>query len=287
MSAWTLGFVAANQVALIVVRNLADPGSGDAAAVLRRVHVLRAPARAARGLDRDDVPTRDVEGRGPRATARRSSASMSLGVRLIALFTIPAGVGMFVLRRPIVGALLQHGEYGADDALATSRALGGFALGLVGFSVYLFVLRGFYAHHDTRTPFVINVVQNAINVVLAIILVERYGVLGLGLALGLAYIVAAGWALQIMGYKVPGFPVARDPARASWPMLLAAAVMGEVVWLVARAIGSNSGTGAASRLVVAGLCGIAVYLGLLVALGAPELAAVRDRLPGFRRGARQ
>ena len=28
MSAWTLGFVAANQVALIVVRNLADPGSG-------------------------------------------------------------------------------------------------------------------------------------------------------------------------------------------------------------------------------------------------------------------
>ena len=32
MSAWTLGFVAANQVALIVIRNLAEPGSGDAAA---------------------------------------------------------------------------------------------------------------------------------------------------------------------------------------------------------------------------------------------------------------
>ncbi len=33
--------------------------------VLRRVHVLRAPARAARRLDRDDVPARDGEGRGP------------------------------------------------------------------------------------------------------------------------------------------------------------------------------------------------------------------------------
>ena len=119
---------------------------------------------------------------------------------------------MFVLRRPIVGALLQHGEYGADDALATSRALGGFALGLVGFSVYLFVLRGFYAHHDTRTPFVVNVVENVINVVLAIVLVDRYGVLGLGLALGLAYLVSAVWALQIIGYKVPGFPV-RDVLR--------------------------------------------------------------------------
>ena len=89
-----------------------------------------------------------------------------------------------------------------------------------------------------------------------------------------------------MSYKVPGFPV-REILRSLWPMLLAAAVMGEVVWLVAGAIGSNSGTGAASRLVVGGLCGIAVYVGLLVALGTPELAAARDRLPGFRRGARQ
>ena len=70
-------------------------------------------------------------------------------------------------------------------------------------------------------------------------------------------------------------------------MVLAAVLMGEVVWLVARAIGSNSGTGAASRLVVAGVCGIAVYLGLLIVLGTPELTAVRDRLPGLRRSPSQ
>ena len=92
--------------------------------------------------------------------------------------------------------------------------------------------------------------------------------------------------LQIMGYKVPGFPVG-EILRSLWPMLLAAVLMAEVVWLVAQVIGSNSGVGAASRLVVAGLCGIAVYLGLLVVLGTPELAAVRDRLPGLRRSARQ
>ncbi len=32
MSGWTLGFVLANQVALVVVRNLADPGSSRASA---------------------------------------------------------------------------------------------------------------------------------------------------------------------------------------------------------------------------------------------------------------
>jgi hypothetical protein len=70
-------------------------------------------------------------------------------------------------------------------------------------------------------------------------------------------------------------------------MLLAAVVMGEVVWLVARAFGSNSGAGAASRVIVGGLIGIVVYVGLLMALGAPELAAVRDRIPGLRRSPRQ
>ena len=56
---------------------------------------------------------------------------------------------MLVLARPLVGALLQHGEFSEQTAVNTGRALAGFAVGLVGFSVYLFVLRGFYAH---RTP---------------------------------------------------------------------------------------------------------------------------------------
>ena len=67
---------------------------------------------------------------------------------MIAMLTVPAAV-LFVLRRPLIGLLLQHGEYTALDALVTSRALAGFALGLPAFSVYLFVLRGFYAHQDT------------------------------------------------------------------------------------------------------------------------------------------
>ena len=32
LSGWTLGYVVANQVVIVVVRNLADPGSGDASA---------------------------------------------------------------------------------------------------------------------------------------------------------------------------------------------------------------------------------------------------------------
>ena len=204
----------------------------------------------------------------------------SLGVRMTALLTIPAGVGIFVLRRPIVGALLERGQFDATDAANTSRALAGFALGLGAFSIYMFTLRGFYAHKDTRTPFVINVVENLINIVLAIVLVDRFGVLGLGLAFAIAYVAVVG--LGAAGVELQGAraSVCAAIVLAIAPMILAAVLMGEVVWLVARQVGGDTGLDAALRLVVGTIVGAVVYVGVLVALRVPELDFLRRRLPG-------
>jgi putative peptidoglycan lipid II flippase len=116
---------------------------------------------------------------------------MSRGITLTALFTVPASFGLFVLSKPIIGLVLQHGNFSSEATVNTARALSGLALGLTGFSVYLFVLRGFYAQHDTRTPFFINLCENAINIVLGIVLVDRFDVLGLGIAFSIAYVVSA------------------------------------------------------------------------------------------------
>ncbi|NBY11557.1 MAG: murein biosynthesis integral membrane protein MurJ, partial [Actinobacteria bacterium] len=77
----------------------------------------------------------------------------------------------------------------------TTSVVRAMALGLGGFSVYLFVLRCFYAQGDTRTPFFVNIVENGINIVLAIVLVDRHGVAGLGYAFAGAYLLAAALAL--------------------------------------------------------------------------------------------
>ena len=147
LSGWTLGFVVANQIALIVVRNLAGPGSSDATAYFLAFTFFVLP----HGLLAVSIAT-TFQPDMARAVARHDKpaflASSSLGVRMTALVTVPAGVGIFVLRQPIIG-ILQWGEFDADDVLATSRALGGFALGLGAFSIYMFTLRGFYAHKDT------------------------------------------------------------------------------------------------------------------------------------------
>ncbi len=207
LSGWTLGYVAANQVALIVVKNLAKPGSGGQDAYSKAFTFFQLP----HGLLAVSIMTTFVPDLA-RFVARRDKASFiarsSLGIRLVALFTFPASFGLLVLARPIIGAFLQHGQFSEHAAITTGRALGGFALGLVGFSVYLFVLRGFYAHQDTRTPFVINVVENMFNIVFAVLLVHRYGVLGLGLAFALAYLLErgvgpAGAGVQGAGLRPP------------------------------------------------------------------------------------
>ena len=277
MSFWTLGFVVANQIALIVIRNLADPGSGDASAYFEAFTFFVLP----HGLLAVSIAT-TFQPEMSRAVARHDRpafiAQASLGVRMTALFTIPAGVGIFVLRQPIVGAMLQHGSFNAENAYNTSRAMAGFALGLGAFSIYLFVLRGFYAHKDTRTAFVVNVFENGVNIVLAFLLVDRYGVLGLGLAFAIAYTVGAIWALRILSYKVPGFSVG-SIMSSIWRMLVAAALMGEAVWLVTHQIGDNVGADAALRVVVGTVVGAIVYLVVMMALRAPELDSVRRRLP--------
>lgn len=275
LSGWALGFVVANQVAVVVIRNLLRGGSGSVFSYSRAYmwfvlpHGLLAVSIATTFLPQ---MTRQISRKDRPGLIRQSS----LGVRLIALVTMPAGFGLFVLRRPIIGAAFQHGSVTSADAVETSRALAGFALGLVGFSVYLFVLRVFYAHHDARTPFIINIVENAFNIGFAILLVHRYGVLGLGLSFALAYLVSSAWSLQVLSYKVPGFPL-WETLRSLYRMALAATLMAEAVWAVSHEVGGNVGAAAVLRVAAGTVAGIVVYLAALAVLQAPELGEINGR----------
>ena len=276
LSGWTLGFVAANQVALIVIRNLAEPGSSNATAYFVAFTFFVLP----HGLLAVSIST-TFQPEMARAVARRDKAAFidqtGLGVRLIALLTLPAGFAIFTLRDPIVGSMLQYGSFDADDAANTADALAGFSLGLVGFSVYLFVLRGFYAHKDTRTAFKVNVVENALNIVIALVLVGELGVLGLGLAYAIAYLVSAVWVLHVLAYKVRGFSL-RPIWASGWRMLLAAVLMAEAIWFVTHGVASDTGAQGVAQLVVGGVVGTIVYVASLIALRTPELDWVQRRI---------
>jgi hypothetical protein len=85
-----------------------------------------------------------------------------------------------------------------------------------------------------------------------------------------------------MAYKVPGFPL-REVMDSLWKMVVAAAIAGELTWLVTDRFGATSGAGAWARLVIGTIVGVAAYLAVLAALKAPELASLRSRVLGRQR----
>jgi len=286
LSGWTFGYVMANQLTVIVVKNLAEPGSGGQDAFAKASTFFYFP----HGLLAMSIATTFIPEMA-RAVSRRDKTAFiertNLGIRLVGLLTFPAAFAFLVLARPIIGLLLQHGEFDAVATDTTARALAGLALGLVGYSIYLFALRGFYAHQDTRTPFVINCFQNVLNIILAFALSPAFDVLGLGIAFSVSYVIAAIAALYVLKVKVRGFS-ALEVLLGLARLVIAAASMGIVMWVVLRPIGANSGGGALVKLVVGSAVGVLTYIGALTVLRAPEvehLRVLRDRVRSLRRGA--
>lgn len=204
VSGWAIGYIAANQIALIVVKNLAEPGSGGLDAYAKAMTIFQLP----HGLLAVTIATTATPLLA-RAAVKRDpaefNAQFARGARQTVMLTLVPSIVLLALAEPIVRLALGWGAFSDDAVVTTARALSGLSIGLVGFSLYLFALRGFYSHGDTRTPFVINCVENALNIALAVALVGRFDVFGLGLAFAIAYLVSAVIALEVL-HRAHGTP---------------------------------------------------------------------------------
>ena len=277
LSSWTFGYVVTNQISLIVIKNLAEPGSGNQDAYSKAFTFFMLP----HGLLAISIATTFVPElvRRVRAGDKDGFATWTTsGVRWISILTIPASVAMVVLAHPIISALLEHGHFNSEAAHNTARALAGFSVGLAGFSLYIFCLRGFYAHEDTRTPFFINVFENALNIVLAIVLVERHGVLGLGLSFGIAYMIASVVVLWLLHTKYRAIQWT-SIGSMMWRTLFASSLMGAGVWTFEFLLHPKSGMSQLAELFLCVTAGFIIYVVALIALRVPEMQNLSSLLP--------
>ena len=113
------------------------------------------------------------------AALRRSFARDSASTPLVDRARAPRCTS--ASRRPIIVALLQRGAFSGRRRVAVADTLVAFSIGLLPFSVYLFVVRTFTSRHDTRTPFLINCIENGVNIALAFALYAWLGIPGLAL----------------------------------------------------------------------------------------------------------
>lgn len=212
-------------------------------------------------------PTLASQSAAEQAAAMRQTMARSL--RAILYLTIPAGIGLIVLGRPLIRLLFERGQFGPAATEATFFALQFYAWALFAHATTEIVARAFYALHDTTTPFLVATGAMLVNLSLCAVLVTPLGHGGLALAVSLAGVAEAGGLTLLMERRIPGFIA--DVLPLALRGAVAALIMGAGLALAGGEMPAPRGFLALAAYVavmVAG--GGALYWALTLALGCAE-----------------
>ena len=191
------------------------------------------------------------------------SHTLLRAVKTVLLVALPAGVGLAVLREPVVRLLFMRGAFDEDDLAMTVFALLCFSLGLAGQCLGPVLTRGFYALQDTATPVKVGVATVTLNLALSLVLVRPLAHGGLALANSLAATFNVAVLFYLLVRRVPGLgarSVLFFAAGAALASFLAGGAAALADGFLARVLAG--GTAAlALRLAGDALAGLLVFAG--------------------------
>lgn len=290
LAGWSFLMVLAGQISGLVQVNLVGAASGDDASIatlqmawvvfmlpfsvivlaIGTPYFTRISEHVADG--RDDLVRADI-----------SASTRTIGVLMIgALAAIVAAIV------PVSRVFTDTPE----NAVAFAWVLGAYLIALLPLSFQFVLQRTFYAHHDTRTPFLFTLVQAFLVIATALLaswlLPESQLAVGIALGQSCANLVQLTLAVILLRRKIG--PLGLAPAAPAILRFLAAGIpAGAVGWLVFLAFGGVGGWATASVLqavvggAVIGVAALTVYLIVLIALRVPELAGSGRVLRRFLR----
>lgn len=169
-------------------------------------------------------------------------ASLAASLRGAIMLSLPALVGLILLRKPLVTLLYQRGAFTAHSTELVAWALLWYAAGLVGHAVVEILSRAFYSLHDTRTPVMVGAGAMALNILFSYALAALFSSWGwaphggLALANSLATALEAAVLWQLMRRRLAGLE-SRLVVSGATLSLLASLLMGAALagWLALAA----------------------------------------------------
>ena len=99
---------------------------------------------------------------------RQVGSDVSGAMRLVAALIIPIASILMVASPGIARLLFGYGAATTEQATLTGTITSVFMLGLLPFTLFYVLFRGFYAVEDTRTPFLVSLLMNIVALAVAI-----------------------------------------------------------------------------------------------------------------------
>jgi putative peptidoglycan lipid II flippase len=300
LALWTLGLLAANQVSFIVHSRLATTANVLAAqeglppagiATYQKAYLIFFLPHS---IVTVSLVTALLPGLARVAHSkeyRQVSATMTDTMRTVSALMMPITAVMIPLAPLLASVLFGYGASGVAAAQQIGFTVIGMLIGLIPFSIYFILLRGWYSMEDTRTPFFLSLVLNTINVVLSIALFAavptEWKVPAIGLAFGLTY-----WLMMLVAWPVLSRRLGGMQTTGTWMAivrmmlagLVSAAAALAVFWAADTYVPDlwDSTPTKVATLAIASLAGLVAYLVAARVLRVTEvsqaMALVRHRV---------
>jgi len=305
LALWTVGLVLVNQAAYVVVTRLATQANVDAAAAgltaaglttYQKAHLVFMLPHSVITISIVTAMLPALSRLAHAGDYRRVGLDVAGTMRLIAALIIPVAAIGFVLGSPISTLLFGYGAATPAQAGLMGQIVSVFMLGLLPFTLFYVLLRGFYALEDTRTPFLITVGFSLAWLGMAVPLFRAVGpggpqVAAIAFAYGLSYWLGCGAAWLLLRRRLRGLDSRRTLATLARMLLCglaAVVVMVGIQDLVGPLLSWWPDRLQTLTIVaLASAAGIGAYLGLARLLRIREahdmLALVRRRISGGAR----
>jgi putative peptidoglycan lipid II flippase len=193
----------------------------------------------------------------------KRTAAQALSI--IWTLTIPAAAALVLLGEPAISLFLERGAFDADSTRLVYSILLAFSLRVVAEATLEIVARLFYAQHNTLIPMLCYLGWLLVNVGLAYLWVEPYGIVGVAFASTVAFTLLST-ALFLLNRRILGSLYEGMLAISAGRALVGTAVMSLVIWGVGQFV-----TGLFLFLAVATLLGGGSYVLVNLLLGGQEI----------------
>jgi putative peptidoglycan lipid II flippase len=215
--------------------------------------------------------------------AKEVVRTLSNGLRMTALATLPAVVFFLVLPEETIRLLLERGVFTSRNTSDVSLALYCYSWGIMPMALLLLTARTFFSEKDMRTPAILGLCSIALNYLLCLSLSRLLGFAGIAVST-----VTVAWLVLILSvgildsrYESAQSLLRAIGLRSPGQMILAGICEAGALLAFKHFIGPVHGTWALLGMIfVAAVIGAIVYLGILRLLRNDDLGATLRRLPG-------
>ena len=286
LAGWTVGLVLVNQITYIVITRLAAQANVDAAATgataagittYQKAHLVFMLPHSVITISIVTALLPALSRLAHDGKLREVGEDVAGSMRLVAALIVPVAALLFVVGSDVSVLLFGYGAATTQQAAVMGDIVSIFMIGLLPFTLFYVLLRGFYAMEDTRTPFFVTVIFSAVMLVLVVWLfsiLSGLGVTSAGgpqvAAIALGYVLAYWVGFLILWWWLAHRLGSMNSGRTAWVLvrLTIAGIVAVLITTVARVAavdflpigGLNAQMTSLVLIVLSGVVGVPIFI---------------------------